>query len=68
MHEAEPTGEDTASFPAFKASLGQTAYDEIGERFEDIGHQTFGGDGFDIALVAWRPLIGESGTSIGRDG
>jgi hemerythrin-like domain-containing protein len=50
MYEAHTAREDTVIFPAFKASLGQKAYDEIGEQFEDIEHQTFGGDGFDIAL------------------
>jgi hemerythrin-like domain-containing protein len=50
MYEAHTAREDTVIFPAFKASLEQKAYHEIGEQFEDIEHQTFGGDGFDIAL------------------
>jgi len=38
-------------FPAFKAAVGQNAYRELGEQFEEIEHKQFGGDGFDIALA-----------------
>jgi hemerythrin-like domain-containing protein len=50
MYEAHAAREDTIVFPAFKQSLGDKAYRELGEQFEDIEHRTFGGDGFDIAL------------------
>ncbi|UIJ46227.1 hemerythrin domain-containing protein [Sphingomonas cannabina] len=50
MYEAHAAHEDTVIFPAFKASLGQKSYDELGEQFEEIEHQRFGGDGFDMAL------------------
>jgi len=50
MYEAHTAREDTIVFPAFKQSLGDKAYRELGERFEDIEHREFGGDGFDIAL------------------
>jgi hemerythrin-like domain-containing protein len=50
MYEAHTAREDTVIFPAFKASLGEKAYHDLGEQFEDIEHKQFGGDGFDIAL------------------
>jgi hemerythrin-like domain-containing protein len=50
MYEAHAAREDTVIFPAFKAAIGQKAYDALGERFEEIEHRQFGGDGFDIAL------------------
>jgi hemerythrin-like domain-containing protein len=50
MYEAHAAREDTVIFPAFKRSIGQRAYEELGEQFEDIEHRQFGGDGFDIAL------------------
>jgi hemerythrin-like domain-containing protein len=50
MYEPHAAREDTELFPAWKQSLGPKAYEEMGERFEDIEHRTFGGDGFDIAL------------------
>lgn len=51
MYEAHAAREDTIIFPAFKASIGPKAYDELGDRFEDIEKREFGGDGFDIALA-----------------
>jgi len=51
MYEAHAAREDTMIFPAFKAAVGQNAYRELGEQFEDIEHRQFGGDGFDIALA-----------------
>lgn len=51
MYEAHAAREDTIIFPAFKASIGPKAYDELGDQFEDIEKREFGGDGFDIALA-----------------
>ena len=51
MYEAHAAREDTIIFPAFKASIGPKAYDELGDRFEDIEKREFGGDGFDMALA-----------------
>ena len=51
MYEAHAAREDTVIFPAFKASVGPKAYDELGDQFEDIEKREFGGDGFDIALA-----------------
>jgi hemerythrin-like domain-containing protein len=61
MYEAHTAREDTVIFPAFKASLGQKAYEEIGEQFEDIEHKTFGGDGFDMALKQVIDIEGKLG-------
>jgi len=51
MYEAHAAREDTMIFPAFKAAVGQNAYRELGQQFEEIEHKQFGGDGFDIALA-----------------
>jgi len=50
MYEAHAAREDTIVFPAFKQALGQERYDELGELFENIERQQFGGDGFDMAV------------------
>ena len=50
MYEAHAAREDTIVFPAFKQALGQKRYDELGEQFEEIERQQFGGDGFDMAV------------------
>lgn len=49
MYAAHAAREDTELFPAWKSELGQRAYDEMGERFEEIERQAFGGDGFALA-------------------
>jgi hemerythrin-like domain-containing protein len=50
MYEPHAAREDTELFPAWKEALGQKAYEEMGEKFEEIEHKTFGHDGFDDAL------------------
>ena len=49
MYEAHAAREDTVVFPAFKNSMSAAQYRELGERFEEIEHRQFGGDGFDMA-------------------
>ncbi len=44
-HEAR---EDTVLFPALHKIISPHEYDSLGEQFEKIERQTFGGDGFDI--------------------
>lgn len=56
MYEAHTAREDTVIFPAFKAAIGQKAYDELGDQFEGIEKREFGGDGFDIALAKVEQL------------
>ena len=46
-HEAR---EDTVLFPALHKIVSREEYDAMGEQFERIERQTFGGDGFDIYL------------------
>jgi len=50
MYEEHAAREDTIVFPAWKKALSPTQLDEMGERFEDIEHKTFGKDGFDDAV------------------
>ena len=44
-HEAR---EDTVLFPALHKIVSSHEYDALGEQFDKIERQTFGGDGFDI--------------------
>ena len=50
MYESHTAREDTVVFPAWKKTLTSKELDEMGDKFEDIEHAQFGGDGFDIAL------------------
>lgn len=50
MYEEHAAIEDTVVFPAWKKALGPKELDRMGDRFEDIEHQTFGKDGFDDAV------------------
>ncbi|MGN6269509.1 MAG: hemerythrin domain-containing protein [Sphingomonas sp.] len=51
MYEAHAAREDTIVFPAFKQAMGPARYKELGEQFEEIERQQFGGDGFDMAVA-----------------
>jgi hemerythrin-like domain-containing protein len=50
MYEIHAALEDTVVFEAWKAGLGKKALDEWSDKFEAIEHDTFKGDGFDLAL------------------
>jgi len=50
MYENHAAREDTVVFPAWKGALSAKAYEDMGERFEDIEKQVFGHDGFDDAV------------------
>jgi hemerythrin-like domain-containing protein len=50
MYGPHAAREDTELFPAWKAALGEKAYDEMGEKFEDLEKKMFGRDGFEDAL------------------
>jgi hemerythrin-like domain-containing protein len=50
MYEMHAALEDTVVFQAWRASLGKTELDAWSDKFEDIEHETFKGDGFDLAL------------------
>lgn len=50
MYANHTAREDTIIFPAWKQALSSHEIEEMGEKFEDIEKQEFGGDGFDIAV------------------
>ena len=50
MYEEHAAMEDTIVFPAWKKALSPKELDAIGDRFEEIEHETFGKDGFDDAV------------------
>jgi hemerythrin-like domain-containing protein len=47
MYEPHEAREDTVLFPAFRSTISQTEFEELGEKFEDTEHTLFGGDGFE---------------------
>ncbi len=49
MYQPHAAREDTDLFPVWKKALGEKAYEEMGEKFEEIERRTFGHDGFDDA-------------------
>jgi hemerythrin-like domain-containing protein len=50
MYEAHTAYEDTIVFQAWKKTMSPKQLDAVGDQFEDIEHDTFKGDGFDLAL------------------
>jgi len=48
MYSPHEAREDTVLFPALHKIVSRHEYDALGEQFEKIERQTFGGDGFDI--------------------
>ena len=50
MYEHHAAIEDTIVFPAWKAAVGQSELDDLGAQFEEIEHDQFGDDGFEVAL------------------
>jgi hemerythrin-like domain-containing protein len=50
MYAHHTAREDTVLFPAWKEILSEHELDEMGEQFEDIEKQQFGGDGFGDAV------------------
>lgn len=50
MYANHTAREDTIIFPAKKAALSEDQFKEMGDKFEDIEKQQFGGDGFDDAV------------------
>lgn len=61
MYANHAAREDTIVFPAWKLALGEKALDEMGEKFEEIEKQQFGGDGFDQAIKQIRQIEGALG-------
>lgn len=50
MYEHHAAIEDTVVFPVWKAAVGEAELDALAAKFEDIGSEHFGGDGFETAL------------------
>jgi hemerythrin-like domain-containing protein len=50
MYANHAAREDTVVFQAWRQSMSAGDLDEMGEKFEDIEKQQFGGDGFDQAV------------------
>jgi hemerythrin-like domain-containing protein len=59
-HEAR---EDTVLFPELHKIMSSHEYDSLGEQFEKIERQTFGGDGFDIYVDKVNALEKQLGIS-----
>jgi hemerythrin-like domain-containing protein len=47
MYRPHAAREDTVLFPAFRDVVGNSAYRELGEQFEDREHEKFGDKGFE---------------------
>jgi hemerythrin-like domain-containing protein len=50
MYANHTAREDTILFPAWKKALSESELADMGEKFEDIEKQQFGGDGFEDAV------------------
>ena len=50
MYRNHAAREDTIIFPAWKQTMTAKQLDEIGDKFEDIEKEQFGGDGFEDAV------------------
>jgi hemerythrin-like domain-containing protein len=61
MYENHAAREDTILFPAWKATFSGDQLHELGEQFEAIEKEQFGGDGFDDAVKQ----IGEAEQALG---
>lgn len=51
MYQNHTAREDTIVFPAWKTAISSHRLDELGDKFEDIEKQQFGGDGFGKAVA-----------------
>jgi hemerythrin-like domain-containing protein len=50
MYQNHTAREDTIIFPAWKNALSDKELEDLGDKFEDIEKQQFGGDGFEDAV------------------
>jgi hemerythrin-like domain-containing protein len=66
MYEEHAAMEDTIVFPAWKKTMSAKALEEIGDRFEDIEHETFGKDGFDDAVDQITGIERSFGLDLGQ--
>lgn len=63
MYEHHAAIEDTVVFPAWKSAVGGTELDALGEKFEEIEHEQFGDDGFEMALKRMEEIEQSLGLS-----
>jgi hemerythrin-like domain-containing protein len=63
MYEHHAAIEDTIVFPAWKAAAGQSELDQLGAKFEEIEHEQFGDDGFEVALKRMEEIETSLGMS-----
>ena len=63
MYEHHAAIEDTVIFPAWKAAIGASELDAMGEKFEEIEHEQFGEDGFEVALKRMEEIEQSLGLS-----
>jgi hemerythrin-like domain-containing protein len=63
MYEHHAAIEDTVVFPAWKAAVGGNEMDALGEKFEEIEHEQFGDDGFEMALKRMEEIEQSLGLS-----
>lgn len=63
MYEHHAAIEDTIVFPAWKAAVGQSELDDLGAQFEEIEHDQFGADGFEMALKRMEEIETSLGMS-----
>ncbi|HJP94752.1 MAG TPA: hemerythrin domain-containing protein [Pyrinomonadaceae bacterium] len=63
MYQQHAAIEDTVIFPAWKTAVGEREYDELGDKFEDIETEQFGGDGFETALKRMEEIETSLGLS-----
>ncbi len=66
MYEAHAALEDTIVFPAWKKTLSPKELDAMGDKFEDIEHETFGKDGFDGAVDQIAAIERSFGFDLGQ--
>jgi hemerythrin-like domain-containing protein len=66
MYEEHAALEDTIVFPAWKQTMSPKQLDEMGDRFEEIEHKTFGEDGFEHAVEQIAEIERAFGLDLGQ--
>jgi hemerythrin-like domain-containing protein len=61
MYQHHAAREDTVIFPAWKQTMTGDQLDEIGDKFEDIEREQFGGDGYETAVKQIAAIEGSLG-------
>ena len=61
MYQHHAAREDTIIFPAWKQTMSEKQLDEMGDKFEDIEKEQFGGDGYEDAVKQIAAIEGSLG-------